>query len=197
MSNIQVNREGTAYVQHQDGSLLYQCQYCQQWFEPKIRYKQKFCSESCRTMACRERMHGLAGTLQGKRQATSNADLLRQLQVIERRTASSIEQTYGRLLDRQRDTEIKLREEILKLNTTISSMGNKLDILMFISAIAPVVSPAIVSWFKEVAMGEKPPTDNIKEELAAIRDRLDETTRLQLKKMLEEQKLQDIAELLG
>lgn len=197
MSKFQRNRAGTAYVSRQDGSLLYQCQYCATWFEPKTKFKQKFCSESCRTMACRERKNGLGGTLAKKRDFTSNYVLAKRIEALEAKNEKSLEYMYGKLLERQHDNDLRLREEIMKLNAGMSAIKKQMDWLMLIAAIAPVVSPAVVTWFKEVALGEKPPTDEIKDDLEAIRDRLDEQTRLQLKKLLEEKKLEEIASLFG
>ncbi|WPP47965.1 hypothetical protein [Catalinimonas niigatensis] len=148
-------------------------------------------------MACRERKHGVGGTLEKKRNFTSNADLLEQLMVIESKSECSMEYFFDKLLDRQHDTELKLRTEIAKLNATVISMSKQMDVLMLVAAIAPVVSPAVATWFKEVAMGQKPPVDGIKEDLEAIGDRLDKQTKLQLKKLLEEKKLQEVASLLS
>jgi len=194
MSEFQRNRAGTAYVSRQDGSLLYQCQYCSTWFEPKTRFKQKFCSESCRTMACRERKNGLGGTLAKKRDFTSNYVLAKRIEALEAKNEKSLKYMYDKLLDRQHDNDLRLREEIIKLNAGMSAIKKQMDWLMLIAAIAPVVSPAVVSWLKEVALGEKPPIDQIKDQLAEIKDTLDEKTKADLRKMMEEKDMKDIAD---
>lgn len=197
MSNIERNRAGTAYITRQDGILLYQCQYCDTWFEPTTRFKQKYCNESCRVMACRERQRGLAGTLLEKRDKTSNTDLLRQMKLLQVKNQEGIEQVLEKLLSRQHDNDLKLVKEIANLKGDLKAMNNKMDWVMILVAIAPVASPAIVNWFQELATGKKPPAEQIIEELKQVKDKLDESTRLQLKKLLEEQKLEEIINLMG
>lgn len=51
------------------------CHYCDALFQPKRRWIQKFCCESCRTMACRQRNNGIGGTRETKRRSTSITDL--------------------------------------------------------------------------------------------------------------------------
>lgn len=51
------------------------CHYCDALFQPKRRWIQKFCCESCRTMACRQRNNGIGGTRKTKRRNTSITDL--------------------------------------------------------------------------------------------------------------------------
>lgn len=182
-------------MSRQDGSLLYECQYCEVWFEPKAKFKQKYCSESCRVMACRERKNGMAGTYALKRNSTSNADMLRQLKQIRSETADLLLKTTDRafdsLLDRQHDIDLRMAEEIRKMR---SDLNKRMDWLMLIAAIAPVVSPAVVSWFKEVAMGEKPPIDQIKDQISEISDKLDEKTKADLRRMMEDRDLKDLAD---
>ena len=197
MSNFKINKAGTVYFTDENGILKYQCQYCSEWFAPTTRDKQKFCHPSCSTRACRERKHGVGGTLYKKRDATSNSELLKQLKVIEERTVSSIEHMYSKLLDRQYEHEQKLQTEIVKLNGKVKTVSKQLNWLMLITAIAPVVSPAVASWLKEVALGQKPAIEGIQEELAAIRNCLDEPTKLRIKKLLKEEKLEQYASLLG
>jgi len=83
MSNLHRLPNGTAVARNSNGDTMHQCQYCETWFLPKRRFIQKFCSESCRVMACRERkkdMFGLkGGTLREKRNSTTNSELYNQL----------------------------------------------------------------------------------------------------------------------
>lgn len=67
--------------------LGYNCRYCGVSFAPKKRFVQKYCSESCRVMACRERKNGLLGlgdtiVNKGKSRVTNKA-ILDQLQEIK------------------------------------------------------------------------------------------------------------------
>lgn len=195
MSELRRNRAGTIYQAKEDGTLLYQCQYCDTWFTPRSKFKQKFCSESCRVMACRERKHGLAGAYSLKRESTSNADLLRQLKQIKADSREILKrdanEAFEGVLSRQHKTDLLMVQEIRELR---SEIRKSMDWLMLIAAIAPVVSPAVVSWFKEVALGEKPPIDQIKDQLAEIKDTLDEKTKADLRKMMEEKDMKDIAD---
>lgn len=56
------------------------CEYCEALFFPKRRWIQKYCCESCRTLACRERKAGEGGNLKNKKRIVSITDLSYQLQ---------------------------------------------------------------------------------------------------------------------
>lgn len=51
------------------------CAYCDGLFTPKRRWIQKYCCESCRTLACRERKNGISGTLESKPRSFGMNDL--------------------------------------------------------------------------------------------------------------------------
>lgn len=55
------------------------CLYCNELFLPKRRWMQKYCSESCRTLACRKRNNGVSATLKDNTRTLSNKDLSIQL----------------------------------------------------------------------------------------------------------------------
>jgi gas vesicle protein len=56
------------------------CEYCATLFTPKRRWVQRYCNESCRSLACRERKNGMGGTLADKKRSVSVTDLYHKLQ---------------------------------------------------------------------------------------------------------------------
>lgn len=194
MTELKRNRAGTVYFTDLDGTMRYQCQYCDTWFIPKAKFKQKYCCGSCRTMASNERNDGLAGSYATKREATSNADLLHELKAIRKSSEEILQRktsdAFDAILNRQHQTDLKMVQEIRQY---AQDMNRKMEWLMLIAAIAPVVSPAAVNWLKAVAFGEKPSTDLIMDQLSDLKSKLDEKTKAELKEKLKEQKLDDIA----
>lgn len=59
------------------------CAYCDGLFTPKRRWIQKYCCESCRTLACRERKNGVSGTLESKPRSIGMNDLKNQIDTIQ------------------------------------------------------------------------------------------------------------------
>jgi|GEM_PF-6209996 len=51
---------------------MYQCQHCRSYFTPRKRFVQKYCSESCRVMASRQRKSGI-NNFQGINSGTKNS----------------------------------------------------------------------------------------------------------------------------
>lgn len=68
------------------------CLYCKKEFQPKRRWIQIYCCESCRTLACRERKNGLGGTRQTKSRSTSITDLSK---VFEQQHQSALNQMFA------------------------------------------------------------------------------------------------------
>lgn len=64
-NNVRILKNGTRAIENINGETMHECQYCGTWFMPKRRFVQKFCSESCRVMACKKRKVGLYGTVGG------------------------------------------------------------------------------------------------------------------------------------
>lgn len=78
---------GTRYFKSASGSTMHECHYCGTWFEPKRRFIQKYCSESCRVMACKKRKQGLYGTTGGNlndRNPITNESLFNKMTDIQR-----------------------------------------------------------------------------------------------------------------
>lgn len=70
-------------IKKESWQLGYDCRFCGTSFTPKKRWVQKYCSESCRVMACRERKNsylGLGDVVVSKgKNRTTNKEILNQL----------------------------------------------------------------------------------------------------------------------
>lgn len=196
MSNEQRTRVGTNYQSKDDGSLLYQCQYCQTWFEPKIRFRQKYCSQSCRVMASRERTEGLGGTLPKKRDATSNRDLLKQLTAIQAESKQNVDRAVQGFADHMHRKDLTTAKQLSNMEQQIRNVSDKLTWVMLIASVAPVMSPAIADWFRKVATGEKPKQDQILDKLGELAARLPQDTKEQLSGALDAAGYKEVAEVL-
>lgn len=184
------NRAGTIFFSKEDGTTMYQCQYCETWFEPKAKFKQKYCGESCRVMACRDRNSaGYPGTYK-QRSPTSNTDMLIELKELRAGTERGLEMVYDRILNQESGRNKDLISEI-------RSLQRKVDWLMLIAALAPVVSPAVAAWLRETVSGKKPTNEAILDELTELKSKLDDDTREALRSFLVEKDLMDIADLLS
>jgi hypothetical protein len=49
--DVRTLKNGTKTIKNSNGTLMYECQYCSDWFFPKRRFIQKYCCNSCRNMA--------------------------------------------------------------------------------------------------------------------------------------------------
>lgn len=55
-TEIKIDENGTKYYQDLNTfKLVFSCQYCDSWFETNRKFNQKYCSNSCKTMASKER----------------------------------------------------------------------------------------------------------------------------------------------
>lgn len=86
------------------------CAYCDEIFTPKRRWTQKYCCESCRTLACRERKNGESGTLKSKSRSIGMNDLKGQIDSM--RTIISLHQKH-------------FQETIHKIYFMVSDLGSK------------------------------------------------------------------------
>lgn len=114
MSNIEIKIDdnGTKYYQDPNTlKLIFQCQYCGSWFETKRRFNQKFCSNSCKTMASRKRNeYGLTGYK--NRDKTSNTTLLKSIEELNKRLD---------IIEKTNDNGLK------QLATSFSKLNGKLS----------------------------------------------------------------------
>lgn len=108
---LRFDNNGTKY--YQEGTiLLFECQYCGTWFETKRRFNQKYCCNSCRTLASKHRQsNGLGGVLE--RDKTSNTQIAKSIEKLNER--------LGELendLNKKEIKSTKVQNEILsKLST--------------------------------------------------------------------------------
>jgi hypothetical protein len=116
---------------------LYQCEHCMEFFKPKKRFVQKYCSESCRVMAYRDRNSIVAGhngrNLSGIDQSLKHAQTNPSKHRLHTGFNHEILSDLKTLLD-ERDKEI-----IQKINTIHSNQKYH----MWISGLAPFIAELI------------------------------------------------------
>lgn len=162
--STKITPAGTRYEFNPNGTLLYECQYCQTWFEPTTRFKQKYCCESCRVMASRERTASKSSKLSVKNKTVSNGQLLKYMK----------------------------------------TMNRKIDWLFFVTAIAPVATPALIDWFRRVINDSgvesnisDPSIKPIVSELKGLLSQLNQEQQENLKQFLVENKLEYLIKEVG
>ena len=147
MSEVKYLPNGTATFQNTNGETLYQCRYCESWFMPKRRFMQKYCTESCRVMACRNRKKGLYGVMSGNsssRNKTTNTELYNIVDDLRAEIKDIKEKNYqdSKVSDVKLDL-IKKTQEKIRSNQQWH---------IFISCTMPVIAPklaeGIASLFK-------------------------------------------------
>lgn len=118
MSNIEIKIDdnGTKYYQDPNTlKLVFSCQYCGSWFETKRKFNQKFCSNSCKTMASRKRNeYGLAGYKD--RDKTSNTILLKSIEELNKRL--EVIEKNNDLSNTKINTSLSLLERKMSNNTS-------------------------------------------------------------------------------
>ena len=136
MTNISRNYQlpnGTYVQTNEEGGTYYECQFCLAWFKPKKRFVQKFCSESCRVLSCRENNSQNVNSKHDKstvhnRKKVTNKDLSNQ--ILE---AKEVVDELKHLMKRQENK--------------ISSIKNNQNIHMLISGLMPLVAEPLKKGF--------------------------------------------------
>ena len=111
-----IDDNGTTFYQDKETlKVFFQCQYCNTLFESRRRFNQKFCSNSCRTMASRQR-NGLGIVSYKDRDKTTNTGLLNAIETLEKNVN-----------DRLSKLEHKNQVEGLTLSKELKDLQKKLS----------------------------------------------------------------------
>lgn len=129
----------------------YQCAYCHTHFLPKKRFVQKYCSESCRVMACRARKNGhhedVTPHLRGMHTAQQHTPpAARQNPQPKPQNTIGMEELIQHL--EKRDKE--LQKKIDKIQT-------QQNYHMLISALAPILGEPIRQGLTNLFQGKQTP----------------------------------------
>jgi hypothetical protein len=130
---------GTKSYLKADGTTMYQCHYCEVWFEPNRRFVQKFCTESCRVMACRERKNGLYGISAGtikSRNKTTNTELY-----------NAVDELRLQVKELKRDNAERNSDSMEQINKIKRNQDWHIFLTCTIPLIAPKLSKAIGNLF--------------------------------------------------
>src|SRR5688572_9525141 len=103
-----------------------ECQYkgCGKLFESKRRWTKKYCCDSCRVMASRERKYGLGGTLENKPRSKGVNDLFE----LTKEQHMELKLNYGLLkekFDKIEAEQAKTQNWILELAKFIGTMSGQ------------------------------------------------------------------------
>lgn len=151
--NQQHKQPNSGFINPLEIQSYYQCAYCRTHFLPKKRFVQKYCSESCRVMACRARKNG---------QHEDNAPHLRGNHTPHPHTAPAAQnppppkpQTLTRM-----DELIKHLEKREKdLQKKLDKIQTQQNYHMVISAIAPFVAEPIRQKLTQLFKEKQQPQD--------------------------------------
>ncbi len=131
----------------------YQCAHCDTFFIPKKRFVQKYCSESCRVMACRARKAGKsekpASPLGRKTNTTHRTPASND-------TKQTPEQNNTHLLE---ELKSYLDDRDAKLLKKVEKIQEQQKFHMWISALAPLVAEPVRKSLGRLFQGNKTPQD--------------------------------------
>ena len=130
---------GTAKFVNNNGTTMYQCHFCETWFAPRRRFMQKYCSESCRVMACRNRKKGLYGVSGGNindRNKTTNTALYNEV--------NELRSELNKFRDKSKENDFEARLQLKKIKT---NQDWHIFLTCTIPLIAPKLSKAIGNLF--------------------------------------------------
>jgi len=127
---------------------MYQCHYCREYFTPKRRFVQKYCSESCRVMAFRERneARNSSGTDLHENRGQKNENLGRKTENTHAKNKNQI--NLDEILEylKKRDKEIDRK---------LSSISNNQQLLMVINSLLPFIADPIKEKFAALRAGNQ------------------------------------------
>ena len=132
---------------------MYQCQYCRGYFTPTKRFVQKYCSESCRVMACRERKKGKGNPSTQKTQDISGLHAAAQPKNNSSQTSTSENSGVMAEIKRYMDERDK------KLLKEIRSIQSNQEIHMLISGLVPFVAEPIRQKLVSMRKNKTTPTN--------------------------------------
>jgi hypothetical protein len=174
---------GTNWVKNVNDDVMHECQYCGTYFLPKRRFIQKFCSESCRVMACKKRKTGMFGTSGGTvydRNNVTNQALvanINELSMAIRSLSHDLERTkrdinyqsdenthkISKQLDKQTDRQIKIAGTISKTHE-----NSKWSII--IASIIPFLAPWMRDKVKQAKEDQQKTPADVLDEVMKLTD---------------------------
>lgn len=140
---VRTLENGTSIIQ-KGGVTMHQCQYCDIWFTPNRRFIQKYCSESCRVMACKHRKRGLYGTMGGTmydRNKVTNSEMYNMLETL---------QNEVKRLKSSKDTDQAIM--VSKVDSIKKNQGWH----MFMTCVMPVLAPKLAKGISNLFQNSTP-----------------------------------------
>lgn len=160
MSNFKILDNGTKTATNSNGDNMHCCQYCETWFLPKRRFIQKYCSESCRVLACRHRkkdLFGLSGGNINDRNKTTNTEIVKTMDLLKNSIESDIEMMRDQIF------EITMANNG-HLKAIKKNQGWHIFLTVTIPLIAPNLSKVINNFFSG-----KTPIDDYSEFISKVK----------------------------
>ncbi|MDV7390847.1 hypothetical protein RZS08_05815 [Arthrospira platensis SPKY1] len=132
---------------YHSNKLVHTCNYCGTVFYPKRRFVQKYCTESCRVLACRKRINGLMGTMGGNYQVRDKTTNTALANIITENIPVLVKNTFE---------NIDYRLKIIEGKTDIIQTRQLWH--MVISVLSPMLAPEILKILKNIfTEGDKEP----------------------------------------
>lgn len=147
--DVKVLDNGVRTAENSNEETLHECIYCGTWFKPNRRFIQKYCTESCRVLACRKRKTGLMGTAGGNMYDRNNV------------TNQTLVNEINELKDKIREFESKHKDRHHDMHLDMMKQTNKIhrwqQWQMLVSVLLPFLKGGIETKFKEIFQSGKPP----------------------------------------
>jgi uncharacterized protein (UPF0335 family) len=169
MSSIKTLNNGINTFVNDSNKTMHQCMYCETWFYPKRRFMQKFCSESCRVLACRHRKKDLFGMQGGQlkdRNKTTNSQLKMQLESLKEQietlgddtndlatnTRNLVNEKSGNQTRILQNLENRILELQIKQERTLRLQKWQI----FLNVAMPLISPKLLDIVKNIFSSDNP-----------------------------------------
>ena len=157
----------------------YQCAHCNTFFKPKKRFVQKYCCESCRVMACRDRKSPKKQSFSGF--STRNRFSNNQKPLDEQQNQPATPKNND-ILD---ELKSYLDDRDSRLLKKVEKIQKQQEYHMWISALAPLLAEPVRKGFMNLLNGNPSPQDanQFLEQVAPMIKELPEDLQLEVLKL--------------
>lgn len=162
MSKIKQLNNGINTFTNDANKTMHQCMYCETWFYPKRRFMQKYCSESCRVLACRHRKQDLFGMRGGQisdREKTTNSHLYEEVKELKRSILEMNKTTNFNVQSastKQTEMTLDMQLRLLEIQSEQKKAMSLQKWQMFLNVVMPLVSPSVIEMVKNIFSSDKP-----------------------------------------
>lgn len=134
-----MNMNNTTPPQQHTHSTYYTCEFCKQSYIPRKRRVQKYCSESCRVLACRARHPDRYGAKEGEHKSLPNSVVERKIEDLADAINDLKRNQREGKAEQKHDATIAL--EILRAG--LKNIEEKISTDTWVSGVAPFAANAV------------------------------------------------------